>query len=297
MILENIFQKIINFFLLENKKKITFYKILFILFKYFLTKPLILNFGKFKFYSYPQRKDLTRWMLKHLKPWDYDQILKLKNILKDSKSLFIDCGSNFGAYSIVISSLCKNTKVLSFDASKKMISRLKENIKLNKLSNIQAFNYGVGEKNSKDYFNDSDNEFMNLGSYRFEKKTNSRLLKVIALDSFLKKFQLLKYNKIVIKLDIEGYEFEALKGLQKIIKTFKPIFFIEISKMLLEHPNFSVNKFNYFLIKNNLIFVDLLGKKIKFSLLIKKLKNIKNNHQTIGDYFLINKNCKLFIRS
>ena len=178
-----------------------------------------------------------------------------------------------------------------------MISRLKENIKLNKLSNIQAFNYGVGEKNSKDYFNDNDNEFMNLGSYRFEKKKNSRLLKVIALDSFLKKFQLFKYNKIVIKLDIEGYEFEALRGLEKIIKSFKPIFFIEISKMLLEHPNFSINKFNHFLIKNNLIFVDLLGKKIKFSRLIKKLKNVKKNHQTIGDYFLINKNCKLFIRS
>ena len=298
MFVENIFQKVINIFIKENKKKVRFiYKFLFIIFKFFLKNRLILDFKKFKFYSYPDRKDLTRWMLKHLKPWDYEQILRLKDILKESKSLFIDCGSNFGAYSIVISSLCKNTEVLSFDASKKMISRLKENIKLNKLSNIQAFNYGVGEKNSKDYFNDNDNEFMNLGSYRFEKKTNSRLLKVIALDSFLKKFQLLKYNKIVIKLDIEGYEFEALKGLEKIIKTFKPIFFIEISKMLLEHPNFSINKFNYFLIKNNLIFMDLLGKKIKFSLLIKKLKNIKKNHQTIGDYFLINKNCKLFVRS
>ena len=121
------------------------------------------------------------------------------------------------------------------------------------------------------------------------------MLKIIALDNFLRRFQLSKYNKIVIKLDIEGYEFEALKGLEKTIKFFKPIFFVEISKMLLEHPNFSVNKFNNFLIKNNLVFVDLLGKKIKFSLLIKKLKNIKKDHQTIGDYFLINKNSKLFI--
>ena len=171
MFVENIFQKVINIFIKENKKKVRFiYKFLFIIFKSFLKNRLILDFKKFKFYSYPDRKDLTRWMLKHLKPWDYEQILRLKDILKESKSLFIDCGSNFGAYSVIISSLCKNTDVLSFDASIKMIGRLKENINLNKLKNIKIFNLGIGKKNSKDYFNDNDSDFLNLGSYKFQKK-------------------------------------------------------------------------------------------------------------------------------
>ena len=232
-------------------------------------------------------------MLKHLKPWDYEQVLRLKEILKESKSLFIDCGSNFGAYSVIISSLCKNTEVLSFDASKKMIGRLKENINLNKLHNINVFNLGVGRRNSRDYFNDNDSDFLNLGSYRFQKKNNSKLLKVVALDQFLVKFKLNKFKKIVIKIDIEGYEFEALQGLEKIIKLYKPIIFIEISKMLLEHKNFSLEKFRYFLNQNNLKLLNSEGKKIKLSFLTKKIKALKIEHQTIGDFFLVDKSLNL----
>ena len=294
MFVENIFQKVINIFIKENKKKVRFiYKFLFIIFKSFLKNRLILDFKKFKFYSYPDRKDLTRWMLKHLKPWDYEQVLRLKEILKESKSLFIDCGSNFGAYSVIISSLCKNTEVLSFDASKKMIGRLKENINLNKLHNINVFNLGVGRRNSRDYFNDNDSDFLNLGSYRFQKKNNSKLLKVVALDQFLVKFKLNKFKKIVIKIDIEGYEFEALQGLEKIIKLYKPIIFIEISKMLLEHKNFSLEKFRYFLNQNNLKLLNSEGKKIKLSFLTKKIKALKIEHQTIGDFFLVDKSLNL----
>ena len=294
MFIENIFQKVINIFIKENKKKVRFiYKFLFIIFKSFLKNRLILDFKKFKFYSYPDRKDLTRWMLKHLKPWDYEQVLRLKEILKESKSLFIDCGSNFGAYSVIISSLCKNTEVLSFDASKKMIGRLKENINLNKLHNINVFNLGVGRRNSRDYFNDNDSDFLNLGSYRFQKKNNSKLLKVVALDQFLVKFKLNKFKKIVIKIDIEGYEFEALQGLEKIIKLYKPIIFIEISKMLLEHKNFSLEKFRYFLNQNNLKLLNSEGKKIKLSFLTKKIKALKIEHQTIGDFFLVDKSLNL----
>ena len=294
MFVENIFQKVINIFIKENKKKVRFiYKFLFIIFKSFLKNRLILDFKKFKFYSYPDRKDLTRWMLKHLKPWDYEQILRLKEILKESKSLFVDCGSNFGAYSVIISSLCKNTDVLSFDASRKMIGRLKENINLNKLHNINVFNLGVGRRNSRDYFNDNDSDFLNLGSYRFQKKNNSKLLKVVALDQFLVKFKLNKFKKIVIKIDIEGYEFEALQGLEKIIKLYKPIIFIEISKMLLEHKNFSLEKFRYFLNQNNLKLLNSEGKKIKLSFLTKKIKALKIEHQTIGDFFLVDKSLNL----
>jgi len=292
MFIENIFQKIVNIFI--KKKNLRFiYKLLFIFFKSFLKERLILDFERFKFYSYHNKKDLSRWMLKNLKPWDYEKILKLKEILKKNKSLFIDCGSNFGSYSIVISSLCRNTQVLSFDASRKMINRLKENINLNKLKNIKIFNLGIGRKNSKDYFNDNDSDFLNFGSYKFQKKNNSKLLKVVALDQFLDKFKLSKFKKIVIKIDIEGYEFEALQGLEKIIKFFKPIIFIEISKMLLEHKNFSQEKFNNFLLKNNLKFLNLNGKEVKLSLLINKLKILNPKHQTIGDFFLVDKSLNL----
>jgi 16S rRNA G1207 methylase RsmC len=70
-------------------------------------------------------------MLKNLKPWDLGNINLINNLLKNYKSLFIDCGVNYGAYSIPISKQKSNTTVVCFDPSKKALSELKNNIKLN----------------------------------------------------------------------------------------------------------------------------------------------------------------------
>ena len=289
--MNNIFQIIVNYFSGKEITKVSLvYKFLFIIFKNFINKKIIINFGKFKFFSYPCRKDLSRWMLKHLKPWDYDQILSIKNILNNSKSLFLDCGSNFGSYSIVIASLCKKTQVISFDASKKMIDRLNENINLNRLTNIEVHNIGIGKKKSSQFFDDDDKNFKNLGSYRFIKKNGKKLISLTSLDSFFKNKNLKKYEKIVIKLDLEGYEFEALQGLKKIIKRFKPIIFLELSKMLLDHKDFSIKKFKKFMVKNNLQLKDSKQNSASADILFDKLKNLNEKQQTIGDYFLLDKN-------
>jgi len=286
-----IFQIIANYFISKDINKTSFvYKFLFIIFKNFINKKIILNFGKFKFFAYPERKDLSRWMLKHLKPWDYDSILIIKNILNNSKTLFLDCGSNFGSYSIVISSLCKKTKVISFDASKKMVYRLKENMNLNCLKNIEVYNIGIGKKKSSQFFDDNDENFNNYGSYKFVKKNNKNTVNLISLDSFLKNIDLKRYKKIIIKLDLEGYEFEALQGLKNTIKKFKPIIFLEISKMLLNHKDFSIKKFKKFIKKNDLQFKNLEQKGVSVDKLFRQLKNLNKKQQTIGDYFLLDKN-------
>ena len=58
-------------------------------------------------------------MLKNLKPWDLGNINLINNLLGNYKSLFIDCGVNYGAYSIPISKQKSNTAVVCFDPSKK----------------------------------------------------------------------------------------------------------------------------------------------------------------------------------
>ena len=100
-IIDKKFQEIINYFLKKNKNKI--YKIFYFLFKNFIKGPFILNFEDYKFFSYPQKKNLSRWMLKNLRPWDSDTINLINNLLGNYKSLFVDCGVNYGAYSIPIS--------------------------------------------------------------------------------------------------------------------------------------------------------------------------------------------------
>ena len=66
-----------------------------------------------------------------------------------------------------------------------------------------------------------------------------------------------------------------------------------MSKMLLEHKNFSLEKFRYFLNQNNLKLLNSEGKKIKLSFLTKKIKALKIEYQTIGDFFLVDKSLNL----
>ena len=100
-IIDKIFQNIINNFLIKKKYKL--YKIIFILFKNLIKGPFILNFDNYKFFSSAKNKNLSRWMLKNLKPWDLDTVNLINNLLGNEKSLFVDCGVNYGAYSIPLS--------------------------------------------------------------------------------------------------------------------------------------------------------------------------------------------------
>lgn len=282
-----IFQKIINYFI--NSKNKFFYKCLFIIFKNFIKGPFILDFGDYKFYAYTNRKDLSRWMLKKLQPWDLGQVNKLKYIIQNTKCLFVDCGANFGGYSVLIASSCKNTKVVSFDASIKFIKRLEENINLNNLITIETHNVGISCENSEDYFNDSDSNFKNLGSYRFEKTQNSKLIKTISLDSFLENKNLGQYEKIVVKLDIEGYEYQALLGMTNLIKNYKPIIMLEISRMLLNSKNFSQNIFAKYINDHDLKILNQNGTPLSIYSLFDKISQLESKRSTIGDYFLVNK--------
>jgi len=57
-VIDKVFQNIINNFLIKKKYKL--YKIIFILFKNLIKGPFILNFKDYKFFSSPQKKNLSR---------------------------------------------------------------------------------------------------------------------------------------------------------------------------------------------------------------------------------------------
>jgi len=83
VIIDKKFQVLINYFL--KKKLNKFYKIFFFFFKNFIKGPFILDFEDYKFFSYPQKKNLSRWMLKNLRPWDFDTINLINNLLGNDK--------------------------------------------------------------------------------------------------------------------------------------------------------------------------------------------------------------------
>ena len=67
-------------------------------------------------------------MLKNLKAWDSENVEKIIFFIKKYNGSFIDCGCNFGAYSIPIAKKFKNQNIFAFDASRKAIYSLEQNI-------------------------------------------------------------------------------------------------------------------------------------------------------------------------
>ena len=284
--LDDIFQKIINKYINRESKKI--YYLYFSIFKFLTKSKFILQFKDYKFYASFNKKSLSRWMLKNLKAWDSKNVEKAIYFVKKYNGSFIDCGCNFGAYSIPIAKEFKNQSIYAFDASKKAIYNLEQNISLNKIHNINYFNIGIGDKNTEMYFNEDVNDLKNDGSFRFTENKKSQKIKIYKLDDVFKNEKIYLKENIIIKLDLEGFDFLALKGLADTLKKSKVIIFIEISKMLLSNSKNFFNEFDLFIKNNALNIYDLNLENKNVDEIIKSLSAIDINKETVGDYIISN---------
>ena len=71
-------------------------------------------------------------------------------------------------------------------------------------------------------------------------------IQMVALDEFAKEK---KWSKIdVVKIDVEGHEFDTIKGCKEILKAIKPVFIIEIE---LRHAHYPINEIFDFITNNS----------------------------------------------
>ena len=227
-------------------------------------------------------------MLKNLKPWDNENVEKVIYFVKKYNGSFVDCGCNFGAYSIPIAKEFEDQNIYAFDASKKAIHNLKQNIDLNKIKNINYFNIGIGDKNTEAYFNEDIDNLKNDGSFRFTQNSNNEKINIYKLDDVFKNEKISLRENIIIKLDLEGFDFLALKGLSETIQKSKVIILIEISKMLLENSEDFSNEFDLFIKNNRLNIYDLNLKSKNVNEIIMSLNASDKNKETIGNYIISN---------
>ena len=293
-----IFQKFCNLFPHYIVRRSSFNKKIFYcvfsIFKFFLKKPVILNFKIYKFLAYPQKFDYSRFLLTRGDLPDPRELNLIKRIIKNKKSLFIDCGSNYGSYSIPIAKFNKNCDVYAFDASRSVEKTFFQNLKLNNLDNIKYHNCAIGQENKKVIFHEDiyDDIKSSTGSGFVVKKIfNNKLdykITMLRLDNFFLKVKLKNYKLVFIKIDLEGNDVKAIYGSLGIIKKIKTVIMFEFSKMIYDN-NFIERDFIYFLHKNNLIMTDLFLEQITLKQLKNKLDLLDNSHETCGNYLLFNK--------
>jgi FkbM family methyltransferase len=286
------FEKIIFLFkphlFKRNIFKLYFYKIFYLIFKKITTSPILINFGEFKMFAYNNNKDLSKFMLKNLNVWDGFQVERINNIFKNKKSLFIDCGCSFGSYSVPIAKLnSADSKVIAIDASSVAIRRLKENIFLNDINNIEIYNLAIGKEEGYANFNEDLNLLPNSGSFRFD--SSGKKLRITTLDIILEQQSLDSFEVIFVKMDLEGYEFDGLLGFKKNIVKYKPIILFEFSRMLLKNTTFSENTFNLFLKETSYEIKDYDNNIYSIEQLVKEMNSKNEKYEVLADFLLVSK--------
>lgn len=134
--------------------------------------------------------------------------VELCNSLVDSDDIFIDVGSNFGLYAVNIA-CCKNCRVIAIEPNPVTFNRLLENKKFNKLDNLLLLNIAVGEKHEiSGMICPSMN---NAGNYQISDKNSEFFISVVPLQKVFDTFNIVRIK--LLKIDIEGYELLAFKGI------------------------------------------------------------------------------------
>ena len=161
-------------------------------------------------------------------PEEYE-VEVVKYFLPEVKG-FIDIGCNTGLYCCVAASLCpENGVVHAFDPQKECIDTLKQTISLNRWDKrLYAHNYGIGEKRSKLQLQLSGTGSTFNLDFNSDSSLPHREVEVISLDEWIQDNPL--DNVDFIKVDVEGYELDVLKGSEATIKSFKPVIFLEIAQ-------------------------------------------------------------------
>jgi len=129
--------------------------------------------------------------------------------------LFADVGANVGSYTILASGVAKARSV-SFEPVPSTFSRFVDNIRINHIDEmVVAVNSAVGDQIGSISFT-TDRDTVNHATVAGEKCAKSALVNVTTLDEYFK-----VECPSLIKIDVEGYEFQVLKGAQETLKNPK----------------------------------------------------------------------------
>ena len=167
----------------------------------------------------------------------------------------IDVGANIGSISLsLLSVLGPRGHILAIEPHPRIFSFLKDNIRINKNSDcIVALNIALGGKEGMENFSDISDDSQNhivCGSERVLRVPIKRL------DSIAPSGEI-----ALLKIDVEGYEPEVLRGAEEICARTK-IIYLECIPRLLEKYGWSEERLSQFISQLGFNIYEREGKKI-----------------------------------
>ncbi len=165
-------------------------------------------------------------------PSDYEEenFSFLKSVCGDG-AVVLDIGAHIGLFSAIAAKVTgPNGKVFAFEPATNTIPVLHQTIRINQLGNvISPENQAMGKDIGKIMFFISDEEADNsnsLISYKEDRKLNGVEVEVNTIDNFVASKKLDRVD--FIKIDVEGAEFDTVRGGIEVFKKFQPSFILAI---------------------------------------------------------------------
>lgn len=158
-----------------------------------------------------------RWLylrLHRLGRMGRDECAALRRIVRPGMTV-LDVGGNLGLYTLLISRLVgPNGRVVSFEPDPGLYALLQRNCTLNACTNVEAHNLALGRGRDRlvlrrMILNSGDNTLGTGGSAWFRREIATD---VVALDEFLPALR-----PDLIKIDVQGWELEVLRGMAQVI--------------------------------------------------------------------------------
>ena len=143
---------------------------------------------------------------------------ELELLFKDSIGVdytLLDCGANFGYWSVLISSAPYGShKAIAIEPSSQNFAKLKNNARING-GRFEAINCAIGAARGTARLSGTKHEAFSIAGGAAD---GGEEVPVMALDDLIGDGRISADGKYLVKLDVEGVEVEAIKGGKRLLQ-------------------------------------------------------------------------------
>lgn len=178
------------------------------------------------------------------------ETFKILDRYKNPDLVYIDIGSWIGPTVLYASERYK--KVISLEVDPDPLLKLKENISINKISNVDVYEKALFDRTGKASFF-SRSSSMSTFSTKNPKNQEEKIINVdtITFEDLLSKSRVTPSNIALIKIDIEGGEINVIPSMKNFLIDHGVPLYISLHPMFLDDEEFNYLKSELHSIYNN----------------------------------------------
>jgi len=160
--------------------------------------------------------------------WEKESLNVWQKIASNANTIF-DIGANTGIYALLAKAVNPASVVYAFEPLNRIYNLLQNNNRLNNFD-INCLNYAVSDVNGKANFYDVETTIGDVSSASLSKNFQENQIEleveVKTLATIINDFNIDKID--LIKIDVETFEPQVLKGFHPYLEAFKPALLVEV---------------------------------------------------------------------